>query len=76
MSLLSSETTPGAAMQPDLLTPAQVADLLTVPAGTLQQWRHRRVGPPFVHVGRRVRYRRAAVLAWLEAQESSSPRTA
>jgi predicted DNA-binding transcriptional regulator AlpA len=40
-----------------LLTTPQAADLLSVSTGTLQNWRWKNQGPPFVRVGRRaVRY--------------------
>lgn len=40
-----------------LLTPTQAAEMLGVPEGTLSQWRSQRRGPPFVKLGRLVRYR-------------------
>ncbi|MFC3118935.1 helix-turn-helix transcriptional regulator [Jhaorihella thermophila] len=47
----------------------ELARELGVSVDTLARWETRRIGPPNVRVGRRVIYRRAAVLAWLEAQE-------
>jgi excisionase family DNA binding protein len=41
-----------------LLTPGQAAEVLSVPRGTLAQWRSQRRGPAFVKLeGRLVRYR-------------------
>jgi excisionase family DNA binding protein len=41
-----------------LLTPAQAAEVLGIPEGTLAQWRSQRRGPPFIKLeGRLVRYR-------------------
>ncbi|PKQ10701.1 MAG: transcriptional regulator [Alphaproteobacteria bacterium HGW-Alphaproteobacteria-1] len=37
---------------------------------TLRRWDNRRMGPACVRAGRRVYYRRAVVLDWLEKQES------
>jgi DNA-binding transcriptional MerR regulator len=51
------------------LTPAQVQDLLQVSEKTLRRWRQEGVGPPFVRIDRVIRYRRAAVLDWLQQQE-------
>jgi predicted DNA-binding transcriptional regulator AlpA len=51
-----------------LLGPDDLADLIGVPAKTLADWRSRGLGPTYVRVGRHVRYRPAAVEAWLEAQ--------
>jgi len=35
---------------------------------TLCDWRTRRVGPPWVRVGRLIRYRQADLDAWLESR--------
>jgi len=41
-----------------LLSPAQAAEVLGIPEGTLAQWRSQRRGPPFIKLeGRLVRYR-------------------
>ena len=46
------------ALSSRLLTPAQAAELLGVPEGTLAQWRSQRRGPAFIKLeGRLVRYR-------------------
>lgn len=50
----------------DVWEPEEVSDLLKVPQGTLANWRYLGKGPRFVKVGRRVRYRRSDVEAWLE----------
>ncbi len=47
---------------------SEVAELMKRPESTLSYWRHRGEGPPYAKVGRRVMYRRADVIAWLEAQ--------
>jgi excisionase family DNA binding protein len=47
----------------------QVAELLAVPPGTLAQWAHRGVGPPYVRIGRHTRYRWEDVEAWLAQQK-------
>lgn len=52
----------------DLLTPDQLAGELQVTPKTLENWRARRIGPPFVRLNRQVRYSRAAVHAWLQQQ--------
>lgn len=53
---------------------AEVAEYLGVPVSTLAYWASYRPddGPPFIKVGRRVRYRWADVDAWLTAQERRS----
>lgn len=40
-----------------------------VPVATLRSWRSRGGGPPFLKIGRRVRYRNTTVWKWLGDQE-------
>ena len=53
----------------ELLTPEQVAELLKVHTGTLENWRVRGEGPPYVKLGHRprspVRYRSQDVEDWI-----------
>jgi hypothetical protein len=52
----------------ELLTDEQTAGVLQVPTGTLANWRCARTeGPPFIKVGRLVRYRRSDLDGWLTA---------
>jgi len=46
-----------------LLREQDAADLLSLSVRTLQSWRIRTAGPPFVQVG----YRRRDLIAWIEA---------
>ena len=46
----------------------ELATELRVARITLQAWRRRKHGPPFVRVGRRIRYQRSAVDAWLRSR--------
>lgn len=61
-----------------LLRPRELSDLLGVPVGTLANWRSARTGPPFVKVGRHVRYRTSDVDEWVAARvvepETVTPR--
>jgi excisionase family DNA binding protein len=52
----------------ELLTIAEVAEMLRVPIGTLRYWRHLGAGPHSFKVGRSVRYRRGDVRAWINAK--------
>ena len=61
--------------QPDLLTPAELGELLRRPISSLSQWRHRKVGPAYVRVGRRILYRRTEVDRWLRQQEQITERS-
>lgn len=49
----------------DIDDTAGTAAYLNAPERTLEDWRYRGDGPPFVRMGRRIRYRRADVDAWL-----------
>lgn len=50
----------------NLLTPAQVADLLAVPLRTMQYWREKRMGPAYLTLGPKlIRYRRSDIDAFL-----------
>ena len=51
-----------------LLTITDLSEMLGVPVDTLYGWRHRGEGPAGYRIGRDVRYRRAAVEAWLDTQ--------
>jgi predicted DNA-binding transcriptional regulator AlpA len=56
-----------------LLSTRETAALLCISPRTLEAWRGRGQGPPFVRLGGRRGYRRADVAAWVEAQTSSPP---
>ena len=51
-----------------LLSPADVSRVLGVPTGTLANWRWARTRPPFLRVGRHVRYRPGDLSDWIEGQ--------
>jgi excisionase family DNA binding protein len=56
-----------------LMTLLEVSQLLDVPVATLYRWRRRGEGPTGYRIGRHVRYRRAAVEAWIETQADQRP---
>lgn len=61
----------------ELLDERAAAAVLDVTAGTLSVWRSTgRYALPFVKVGRKVRYRRADLTAWLETRYRKSGATA
>jgi predicted DNA-binding transcriptional regulator AlpA len=51
-----------------LKIPAEVSAWLGVSERTLSDWRYRGIGPPFVSVGRHVRYRVEDVETWIDQQ--------
>ena len=65
---------PNFPQDPDTLLREQgAADLLNLSVRTLQSWRIRMAGPPFIQVGRAVRYRRRDLIAWIDANTIGSP---
>jgi excisionase family DNA binding protein len=59
-------------LPPHLLTEDQAAAYLGLVPNTLAKWRMRGEGPPFVRVGRLIRYDRTAIDRWVESQTRSS----
>ena len=53
----------------ELLTTKETAALLRMSASWLAKARMRKDGPPFVEIGRSIRYSRGAVLRWLKSRE-------
>lgn len=51
-----------------VLTEYEAAQLSRFSPRTLQAWRQRNSGPPFIRVGRSVRYWQSAVIAWMQQQ--------
>jgi len=49
-----------------------LAQQLEVSESTLRRWETERWGPPCIRAGRKIYYRRAAVLEWLEQLESQN----
>ncbi|MCK6413917.1 MAG: helix-turn-helix domain-containing protein [Azonexus sp.] len=61
----------------DLLDDHAAAALLDVSAGTLSVWRSTgRYNLPFLKIGRKVRYRRCDLEAWMQARTRESGATA
>ena len=53
---------------PEYLTAAQAAQLTGFSTKALESFRSKRIGPPFLKVGKSVRYRSADVRSWIEAE--------
>lgn len=53
----------------DWISRAELAQELCLSVDTLARWETRRIGPTCVRIGRKVLYRRGAVLEWLHEQE-------
>lgn len=54
----------------DYLTRDELASELNVTKRTLIRWQNQADGLPFIILGRRVLYRRASVLSWLQGRET------
>ena len=52
----------------ELLTIAEVAELLRSPVATLRYWRYTGTGPRSFKIGRRVVYSRSELDAWIATQ--------
>ena len=55
---------------PELITPKQLSEYAGIPESSLAQDRYLNVGIPFVKFGKRVRYLRADVQAYVEANRN------
>lgn len=61
----------------DLVDETEAAEILDVVPGTLSVWRSTgRYAIPFIKVGRKVRYSRTALNAWLESRTRTNGATA
>ncbi len=60
----------------DLLTPEQAAQLLGMSDRTLATWRSTgRHALPYIRVGGRIRYSKAALTAWFQSRQRTSTAT-
>lgn len=57
---------------PRLLSTVELSDYLDVPARTLEAWRARAGGPPFVQFGRQVWYPDDALIDWMIERKVTS----
>ena len=53
-------------LEPEYLTTEQVARLTGIPVKTLEGYRRRGMGPPYVKIGRRIFYPISGVREWME----------
>lgn len=56
----------------ELMTANEVADVLGLSTGTLANWRSLGIGPTYLKLGGRVRYRASNVNAWVSSQENET----
>jgi predicted DNA-binding transcriptional regulator AlpA len=55
----------------ELMTTAEVAELVRAPASTVRYWRHLGSGPKGFRLGRRVVYARSDVEDWIRQQQAA-----
>jgi len=55
-----------------LLTESETAERFKITPRCLQDWRRTQSGPPWIRVGRRVRYRLQDLEAWMLGQRQES----
>lgn len=55
-----------------LMTPKEAAHLLRVSLSWLAKARMRGDGPPFIKIGRAIRYTEAALLQWMKSRQRQS----
>lgn len=76
---MNTETTLAAILRPqnsDLVDEVTAAEIIDVVPGTLSVWRSTgRYSIPFIKVGRKVRYSRTALNAWLESRTRTNGAT-
>ena len=58
-----------------LLSPGEICVILEITPRRLQDWRSRRIGPPEVHLGRKVLFRSESLLKWIAEKETSGVRS-
>lgn len=77
--MMTTETTLAAILRPknsDLVDELEAAAILDVAPGTLSVWRSTgRYNLPFVKIGRKVRYSRAELNAWMERRTRNNGAT-
>ncbi len=73
---MTEQNTPQSGVRPIVLTPKELAELMQVTEEHLERMRAKRQGPPWVYLGRPVRYRRVDVHEWLEHNRAApTPRS-
>jgi excisionase family DNA binding protein len=58
-----------------LFTDRQAAEFLNCTRGALERWRRERRGPPYIKLGRLVRYARHDLVKWLAQKRIQTPDT-
>jgi predicted site-specific integrase-resolvase len=54
------------------MTPEQVADRYQISPDSLKEWRYKGVGPKYLRIGKRVRYRVTDLERWEKEREAAN----
>lgn len=54
------------------LTPDQVAERYQISPDSLKEWRYKGVGPRYLRIGKRVRYRESDLEQWEQEREAAA----
>jgi hypothetical protein len=68
MPVVSEQTSTVEPLDEVYMTPAEVVAILRVSPATLNTWRHRKVGPPWVQLAGSARYPRSGLELWLRGR--------
>jgi hypothetical protein len=55
--------------QTEYITVQELEIRAKISSRTLRNWRNRRIGPPFIKVGKQILYKWADIEAWLNAHQ-------
>jgi predicted DNA-binding transcriptional regulator AlpA len=58
----------------NVLTPDEISTSYKISKRTLENWRRKGSGPPWIRLGRQVRYPRSGFEAWINAQRETGAR--
>lgn len=71
MNTVTVDINAGSGSSTDAMSTRQAANHLGCSEGSLRLWRHQKRGPRYFRVGKLVRYRRADLELWIEANSVS-----
>jgi excisionase family DNA binding protein len=58
----------------DVLTPDELSKSYKISKRTLENWRRNGSGPPWIRIGRQIRYPRSGIKEWIETQNKGRAR--
>ena len=55
-----------------LLTTKEAAEILNINIRTLDLWRRKKQGPPYVQIGRKIQYEQETLQQWIKEKETTN----